>query len=241
VARAEEFAGAAADVAQEWNTSPLAGFRAHVIVSRVNTELAKAGVPIVTASVKDLGGSVLGAFDHNTWTIFMDDGLVNGPAVDPVTHKSRLTPAMADAYHEARHAEQWFAMTRMLAGRTPTPTSAALAARALVPEDPIAIAALAKPIAPGTMEAAIAEGWFDAELGADRVKTEHARNQADAAETAAEAAEKKAKDDPSDTNKARAAALRKRADVLLAIYKDIPTEGDAFRAEKKFQDELATP
>jgi hypothetical protein len=195
-------------------------------------------VPGCDPDVRDLGGHVTGEFDHGDWTIFIDDDLVKGGSVDPATHKNRINPAMADVYHEARHVEQWFRIARMLAGRSPTPSADDLAGRAQIPKR-IAEKALAAPLAPGTMEAAIAEGWFDAELGAQRVHTESARTRAAAAQVEADRAEQEAKDHPSEASRARAAQARHRADVLYAIYKDVPTEGDAFRAEQKVEVELA--
>ena len=233
--QAREYAGKADELAAEWDRAPL--LRAHTIVSAANERLAAAEVPACSPGVVDLGTAVLGQFEHASWTIFIDDDLVAGPSVDPATGKSRIKPAMADVYHEARHAEQWFWMARMLAGRTPTPSVDQLAKRAEIP-GPIAERALGKPFPPGTTEAAIAEGWFDAELGSRRADTKRARDRAQAAREAQFKAEQVARDDPTEANQARAAAAKRRADALFAIYRDIPTEGDAFRAERKVEEEL---
>jgi hypothetical protein len=235
---AEAYAATANSVETEWDRSPLPALRAVTIVAGANDRLAAANVPICQVDVNDLGGHVAGLFEHESWHIHVDDDLVRGPAVDPTTGKSRVRPAMGTVYHEARHAEQWFSIARMVAGRSPKPLDAELAARTKIP---IAIAqrALDSPIAPGTMEAAIAEGWFDAELGAQKVETESARRQADDAQVEADKAEKLARDQPTEANLARAALARKRANVLFAIYKNVPTEGDAFRAQAKVEAELA--
>jgi len=70
---------------------------------------------------------------------------------------------MADTvYHEARHAEQWYRMAQMRAGQGRT--AAQIATEMGIPARIAAVAAGA-PLARGSMDALIADGWYQSVYG----------------------------------------------------------------------------
>lgn len=111
------FAGKAATWAKANGTKTLAEF-ATQLVTYVNIELSKSGVPNVTADLNAAPGT-LGEFDFTPWTLQMNPGSFSSRAgVTTVADlNNNETGEIANTvYHESRHAEQWFRMARLLAG-----------------------------------------------------------------------------------------------------------------------------
>jgi hypothetical protein len=102
-------------------------------------------------------------FDHVTWTIqYREAGLARIDVDDP----DQLFTLAAGTYHEARHCEQSFREAQMLAGQGRT-AAEIMKIMGLKRQD-VADAAVRAPIAPGTMDAVVATGWFESEYGSGR-------------------------------------------------------------------------
>ena len=81
---------------------------------------------------------------------------------------------LTGSYHEVRHCEQSFRVAQMLAGEGRTAAEIA-AIMAMNPRsepghrtERVIAAAIASPLAPGSMQALIAKGWFESEYGTGR-------------------------------------------------------------------------
>jgi hypothetical protein len=149
-------AGARGVIEGEWSGKSKEE-RATALMAKVNERLAAANVPVVGQTIQDLGGDA-GQFDFTVWNILLDDSVLS---------KETLTDAeaadMADTvYHEARHAEQWYRMAQMRAGQGRT--AAQIATEMGIPAR-IAAAATGSPLAKGSMDALIADGWYQSVYG----------------------------------------------------------------------------
>jgi hypothetical protein len=189
------------------------------------------GMPPPVFKVVDNLGS-RGNFRASEWLVTLDrQNFQPGKRHD-------LKATTETIYHEYRHAEQTFKVGQMLAGKKKTAKQ--INDRTQLRLD-IAEQAVLRPIAPGTMEAVIAEGWDDAlnntaRLVAIQNEVKAASNARDAAQKERDAADAAAKADPSPANQARLAkaeaALAKaqaRNDKAVAAHDDLPDEVDAGR------------
>ncbi len=237
----EKFAKAAKGVVGQWATLGTAAKRGEALVKEINDRLIAIGVPPIAQAITNTEND--GEFDFTTWT--MDLGR---DAFTPNTISDADAAEVVDTvYHESRHAEQWFRMAQMLAGRKNVAT--AIAARMTIPLD-IAKKAVASPLARGSMEAVEAEGWFDSVYGVDSahrdaVLGDLARKQ-HAFLTAKKAQEKAQEADDKHPTPATAAALEaanKRLEKAqeaftkaVAAHDDLPEEFDATRVGNKARD-----
>jgi hypothetical protein len=146
-------------IAADWVKLGSAEERAKALLAAANEQLAAAKVPPVTPALKDEVGE-LAHFAFQTWTMVLGKKAF---AKNTITD-DEARAAAATVYHEARHAEQWFMMARLLAGQ-------GLKKKAIskrlntIPEDDVAKPAQDLPLAKGSMEALIAQGWFDSVYG----------------------------------------------------------------------------
>jgi hypothetical protein len=156
----EAFAGAARGVIEgDWATQTTEE-RADALIAAVNARLDAAGVPQVTRVIQDLGGDA-GRFAFSLWAIRLDQA-----TLESETFTDAQAADLADTvYHEARHAEQWYRMAQMLAGEGKT--AAEIATEMGIPNR-IAAEAVGDPLAPGSMEALIADGWYQSVYGTGR-------------------------------------------------------------------------
>jgi hypothetical protein len=127
-------------------------------VDLINERLKEAGVPECDVKLDDLGGDS-GQFDFGPWTI-----LVGKDALS----KEKLSRKELDDFgntviHEARHAEQWFNMAQLQAGRGKT---ARQIANELGIPLRIAKAAVDNPIKSDQGKAAVAHNWHESVYGA---------------------------------------------------------------------------
>lgn len=141
----------------DWSTLTTTAQRSGAMVKLVNKEIKRAGVPALTHALKSMPGDN-GQFDFTTWTIDLDSVLLS---------KASLTEAELDdlsntIYHEARHAEQWFAMAQYLAGESKTASE--IKNEMGIPAS-IASAAFASPRKKGSMDALVAKGWYESIYG----------------------------------------------------------------------------
>jgi hypothetical protein len=218
----KKFAADADKAFAKWNTLTTAQSRADELVKTVNVRLAAANVPPLTAVLNPKASpNEQGSFDFEKWTMKLNPFLLNRPGLDqPAAAK------LADTvFHEARHAEQWFAIARLLAGRKKTP--AQIHAQTAI-EATVCGKAGAHKILPGTTEAVGATGWFESVYGKDQAKREAVLRQVEAADIALTVERCRLLRHPSP----RAAALFAKAkadfEIKLAAYKNLPEENDAF-------------
>jgi hypothetical protein len=130
--------------------------------------------------------------------------------------------------HEARHAEQWFLMARMLAGQRRSATQ--IAVRMSIPPT-IATQAIANPAAPGSAEAVEAAGFFESVYGGHAEARNQTINEVEALDTKLKAADKAFKNDPTPANQAKRTAAKAAFDEAHARYRNLPEEGDAARQD----------
>ena len=102
-----------------------------------------------------------GVFKFQIWTTGMNETKLTG-AKPPSGDIAGLANT---AYHEARHAEQWFKMARLEAGTGDD--AGTIAASTSIPVD-IAAKAVQDPILPKSAEGKEAQAWFDSVYGANR-------------------------------------------------------------------------
>jgi hypothetical protein len=150
-------------VQTEWVKLATADERAKALIAAVNEQLVAAGVPPVKREFQNVPGE-FGHFSFETWTMTLGEPEF---AKDDASEKERRE-ASTTVYHEARHAEQWFMMARLLAGEGLS--AKAISKRMGIPEDDIAKKAKDKPLAKGSMDALIAQGWFDSVYGVNAAK-----------------------------------------------------------------------
>jgi hypothetical protein len=196
--------------------------RATAVVSHVNEQLQTAGVPGVTWRFNAAHGT--GAvFSFSDWTMELGESPYSMDVADNATTDQQAWQVSA-VYHEARHAEQWFRMAQLRAGQ-------GLSAEAI--RDgmtiPLRIARLAKaaPLARGSMEALIAQGWFDSVYGAGAEARGVVLTEATSAAAARKVAQERNEKDPTPANAAALARAQARFDVAFAKYQNLPEENDA--------------
>lgn len=78
-----------------------------LLETEANAQLQKHRVSWTPFQVGALGGSTKGRFQPLSWQITLDDELVK-----PTNTQAEAYEASTTAYHEARHAEQWFSIVR---------------------------------------------------------------------------------------------------------------------------------
>jgi len=150
------YAGPAAD---HWRANPgetLEDFAKH-LMNEANKELAANGVPALPAPTFGSRGRNAGGFAQHSWTVQLDAART---AKAPLTTKigtlavDRVAEVASVCFHEARHAEQIFAVARLVAGEGKD--AKAIAAEVDVPENIAQAAMAAKGPLPGG-KAALAE------------------------------------------------------------------------------------
>jgi hypothetical protein len=187
----------------------------------VNGHLVSSGVPECASELADLGNNA-GEFDFQNWRIqlgqepFGRDTISNEEAADIAN----------TVYHEARHAEQWFRMAQMRAGQGRT--AAQIVTELSIPAVQ-AQAAEANPIQPGTMEALIADGWFQSVYGRDAGHRERTLTEVDEAATALQQAQQAHEDNPTPATELQVTQAQARFDRAFAAYRNLPEEADAHR------------
>ena len=206
--------------------------RAAELVRLVNVHLEAAGVPAVTPNPSDTGTN-LGTFDFTTWA--MDVGVEALAIAQP--DRAQAADVVDTIYHEARHAEQWFriAQLRALQRRRGEGTAEderlgrAIAAELQIPRR-IADRAVTSPprFALGSMEALIAQGWFDSVYGSGSTRRNQVLTELDRAGTALERAEQRFADNPTPQNEAALERARARRTRALDGHAQLPEENDAF-------------
>jgi peptidoglycan hydrolase-like protein with peptidoglycan-binding domain len=228
---AQGFAKEAKKVQGEWEKLGTAAARAQAFATKVNAQLAAAGIPSAAHVLKDLGPSA-GALDFTTWTL----ELGQKPFSKATVTDAEASDIAGTVYHEARHAEQWHMMARYLAGRG---RSAATIATEMGIPAKIAADAKSKPLKPGSMEALIAEGWHENVYGAGAERRNQVLTRAEAKKTALDKAKEAHAKNPTPANKAKLEQAQREFDAAEQQYRDLPEENDAFAVADQMEKELA--
>jgi Domain of unknown function (DUF4157) len=105
-----EFLATTKQVETGWaGLSPAA--RAGALIQSVNQYLQAAGVPPIGFELRKSDADSHGSFSESTWSITLNEDAFKAPSADP-----EAMAQLADTvFHEARHAEQFFRIARMLA------------------------------------------------------------------------------------------------------------------------------
>jgi hypothetical protein len=194
--------------------------RADELVRLVNVHLEAAGVPAVTIDARDIGVDA-GNFHFQTWQMRI--------ALPAVSKDSLTRDDAADivntVYHEARHAEQWFRMAQLQAGRGHS--AAGIAFELGIPRR-IANLAKAAPLDPESMQGVIAAGWYDSVYGSGAEQRNATLNTVEAAAKARDRARDRNAKHPSAANQAAQDAAEERFDRAHDRYRDLAEENDAW-------------
>lgn len=202
-----QYVGAAKTIQTQWATLKTPQARASALIKVVNERLSAAGVPICNQALKDLGAAA-GQLSFETWTIDLGK-----EAFSKATLTDAEAAEIADTvYHEARHAEQWYRMAQMLAGKG---RSAKAIARETGIKAEVVATAVSNPLKPGSMEALIAEGWHESVYGARAAYREQVLTEVLASKTALNKAQETYNKSPTKTNQAKLDAAQK--DLILLM------------------------
>ncbi|OUL28219.1 peptidoglycan-binding domain-containing protein [Nostoc sp. 106C] len=217
----DEYVGEAKQVQADWAKLKTTNERADALLTVVNKQLTAAGVPACNKAIKDLGADA-GQFDFVTWTLDLGK--------EAFSQASLTDEAAADiadtVYHESRHAEQWYMMAQMLAGKGKS--AKAIAKEMDIPPN-IASSAVNNPLKSGSMEALIAEGWYESVYGAKADYRDRVLTDLDTKQKALDKAKEQHDKSPTDANQAKLDKAQKQYDIAYEKYRDLPEEADAWR------------
>jgi hypothetical protein len=209
-----------AEVIDEWATLATAEARRDRLVELVNARLADAGVPATTPAF-DTNVNNAGSFDFPTWRMLIGRGRLGADSISEEDARE-----VADTvYHEARHTEQWFRMAQLRAAQGLS--AAAITTELGIPAR-IAREARANPLVRGSMEAVIAQGWWDSVYGGGSAHREAVLTEIDRAATARTRAQTRFDGDPTAANQAALDRANERFDRAFAAYQNLPEENDAW-------------
>jgi len=220
-----------------WPAMPPAE-RADAIGRRINARLRDIGVPELKIKAVAMAGSANGQFNYLDWSIQINVGTLHAPRL-AVHEFGSLTQT---AYHEARHAEQWYLIARALAERGSSP--AAIAKKTRIPSAVCEAAAIAPPLSRAQMDAATV--FYESVYGErmkyrNHVLNEHARLEQRLAAGPTVAAIEAAPNLSAAEKWQHAQAVRQLQGLehqYYQAYKDLPEEHDAWAvgdaAEKAF-------
>jgi hypothetical protein len=222
-AAAGRYAQAVEDVRRDWRHLGTPEARVTRLLAAAIREVRAPHIPMPTVTVNEASGAD-GRFWPNTWAVRIAPDQVSRVGLD------RLATII---YHETRHAEQWFAVARLLAGRGRT--AAQIAADIGTTDPRVGPAAFAVPIRPGTPEAARAQVWYESYIGAGRTHGEAVTLEAVIARDAYNTARRDYHDSPTAANLARREFLRRWERSAYQAYRALPGEADAFAVEAMLQ------
>lgn len=120
-AHTAQFAGEMKALEGSWSAMNPAA-RADAVAARINARLRDIGVPEVKVTTAPLGNLDGGKFKFASWSMVINEQMLAAPQL-PMGQSADLTSTV---YHEARHAEQWYLIARIMAedGVPPGETSA---------------------------------------------------------------------------------------------------------------------
>ncbi len=208
------------EVIDEWASLSTAEARRDRLIELVNERLVAAGVPAVTAAF-DANVNNAGSFSFSTWRMEIGRSRL---AADTISEEDARDTADT-VYHEARHTEQWFRMAQLRAGQGLS--AAAITTELFIPAR-IATAARAAPLARGSMEAVIAQGWWDSVYGSGSAHREAVLAEIDRAATARRLAADLHAANPTAATQAALDRADARFQRAFAAYQNLPEENDAW-------------
>jgi hypothetical protein len=205
------------------------------LIRLVNARLQSAGVPAVAPNPQDTLD--LGAFNFPDWTMIVGR---NAMAVEQ-PNLAQAKDLVNTIYHEARHAEQWFrvAQLRCLQRRSGNPgatdarIAAAVATELGIPRTIAGEAVKPAPFALGSMDALIAQGWFDSVYGTGSTRREAILTELDNANKQLVAAQTRNRQHPSPANELAVERAQDRLSRAIAGHATLPEEDDAFVAGER--------
>ncbi len=161
-----EYAESAQEIEENWGDLGDSQSRINELTQKVQDQLNAANVPNVRVIVihpdddpnDQMDASTLGLFDWETWEMSINPVPFER---DEVTTDQFMDMANT-VYHEARHAEQFYRIAQMLAGQGKTAAEIFDETRIL---QEVCDQAVTEPLAPGSMEALIADGWYQSVFG----------------------------------------------------------------------------
>jgi hypothetical protein len=220
--RVDKFVEQSREVQDQWADLDDAQARADALMEAVNEQLTDSEVPQCEYVLEELDSGTVAQFDFATWTIelgqeaFEQDVLSNEETAD----------AANTVYHEARHAEQWYRMAQMLAGQGKTADE--IVDDMGIPAE-VAAEAVGDPLDPESMEALIADGWYESVYGSSAKQRNRIFKELEAADKELEKAHEAFNDNPSQANERRLQRARERRQKAFDAYHDLPEENDAHR------------
>jgi len=234
IAALEHFAAAVHGLQRAWPATP--ALRVAALATALNAEMVSAGVPPFLVVDKE-AMEFKGYFRRRDWAFMISEALVTGGALSDADAGEVCNTAL----HEARHAEQQFLAARFSAGAAGGNKNARqIATEQRIPEDPIAIAAVAAKFDGATAPAVAGLGqrMFDATVthGDDNQRISDDDGLAELATKRAEARAALAAMTASPGVATIAAATAKRdalraqialVERLYTDYRNIPYEADA--------------
>ncbi|NUO83917.1 PAAR domain-containing protein [candidate division KSB1 bacterium] len=102
---------------KNWNSLTPAE-RQQKLQELINRPLKKSGLPPVSVNSATLSANTYGQFDFQSWSLEINKTFLNGPLNAADSKELANT-----VYHEARHAEQWYAIAQRQAAAKPAPTA----------------------------------------------------------------------------------------------------------------------
>lgn len=220
----EKFGGAMqTGVVDEWATLGSVEARRNKLVELVNERLSAAGVPEVSPAF-DANANNLGSFNFPTWAMRLGRKALDKPSLT----ETEARDLAATVYHEARHTEQWFRMAQL---RAVQGLSAAGIATELGIPAKIAQRAKNAPLEKGSMQALIAQGWWDSVYGAGGAHRDAVLTELDRAGTALAKAQERFDKNPTPANQATLDAANARRDKAVHGHEDLPEENDSWATE----------
>ncbi len=217
----EQFGGEVqTGVVDAWAALATAEAWRDMLVEIVNRRLAAAGVPTVKPAF-DENENNLGSFNFPSWAMRLGRKALDVPSM--TQDEAR---ALADTvYHEARHTEQWYRMAQLRGVQGLSPEG--IAAELGIP-GPIAKLAKDDPLERGSMQALIAQGWWDSVYGGGSAHRDAVLTELDRAGTALAAAQARFDADPSPANQAALDAATARRQRSIEGHEDLPEENDSW-------------
>ena len=211
--------------------------RIAALIRLVNTHLDHAKVPQVTPNPQDTLDS--GAFNFPDWTMIVGKLAMAIEQPDLAQAKDLVDTI----YHEARHAEQWFRIAqlrclqrrRQNAKATDDQIAKAVATELGIPRNIADEAVKPAAFTLGSMDALIAQGWFDSVYGGGSARRERILTELDKAEKALDTAQKKEKQHPSPANQLAVERAQERVNRAIDGHATLPEEDDAFVAGERSQ------
>jgi uncharacterized Zn-binding protein involved in type VI secretion len=151
------FALAARDVIDNWDSLSPAE-RLQALQDALNDSLPP-GVPPFNLSSSELPDRTMGEFDYQTWTMEVNEDLLNSSLTD-----DQAAELVNTVYHEGRHGEQWYNGAQYRAGQGQSAEQ--IENETYVPQH-VAESAADNPAYPGSSESAMGES-LDTSVYGDR-------------------------------------------------------------------------